>query len=263
MLSLHNNRLNHCLATTEESHSELGAAHDLMADIWEQLRDDRIELSTGKAVQERFCRRFLDKATRIWVNFLRHPADILMSLLLSILLIGIYVAESSGGVLSANIISDTAALASTAKCALVSDIDWSTKAKRRDPLVAQATAYAQQCYNARKGAEGCNYLYKQSIEYTETADDICPFAGKTCALGRNGAHTFDTGFSDASYTGINTAKRYQFRKRTTCAPLIPDGENINITKVGEDVEYDYFGCRRGTNWAMGSGFSMQYCIPLF
>ena len=50
-----------------------------------------------------------------------------------------------------------------------------------------------------------------------------------CAQGRFAAHTFDTGWIEAKHLGLSTAKRYQFRRKTTCAPLVADGEHISMT----------------------------------
>lgn len=105
------------LEIIEESHSELSASTKLITGILRRLRP-RIELSSqAEALNYRRLRsQYAGKIMSVWNNFLRRPMDIVTAFLLSIAFIGIFVAESSGSVLSAGIVSDTTALASSRRC---------------------------------------------------------------------------------------------------------------------------------------------------
>ena len=213
----------HTLDLTEDSHSELGAARDLIGDTLTQLMADQIELladhlSLAKLISKRrICHSFCCKVSKIWTNFLRQPFEVAIRILLSALLIGIFVAESSGSVLSANIVTDTTALASSPRC---------YAPRYRADTSMRAAAYSQQCYNASLGAEGCNYLYNQSLAYAEESKNGCPWKGGICGLRGSAAISFDTGYVLAKYLGINAPERYLFRRRATYTPLIPDSRFI-------------------------------------
>lgn len=205
-------------AAFKNSHSELGAAMELIRGVWDSLRMGRIELSTNRSSGGQ--RQTIQKLQSSWMRFLRQPVDILISLAISAALIGLFVAQSSGSVLSASIVSDSIALASSSSCAAATDNSVSS--------LPRAVAYVTKCYHAKQGADGCNFFYNQTIAYTEKANQTCPFTGQTCARGKNSAVTFDTGLIDAKLLGINAAKHYQFRRKMLCAPLVPDGDFIKL-----------------------------------
>ena len=226
------------LDATEISHSELGAAIMLIGNIWKLLKSARIELSSGSTYGKKNLSRFRAAST-IWKNFLQRPIDVLVSLLLSVFFVAIFVAESTANVLSANIISDTTAIVSSPKCNLryLSHPD------------SNAADYRRKCYRAKLGADGCDFFYNQSIMYSEKSENKCPFPGKTCALEQNPALTLDTGLLDSGLIGINSKKRYLFRRTATCAPLQADGEFINVTKIErwvlnktqKESKYEFYG----------------------
>lgn len=216
------------LATIESSHSELGAALDLITKVFKLLRTDRIQLFIPSPMSRRHCQS-LPKIVRVWNNFLQHPVDVMVPLLLSAAFIGLFVAQLSGSVMSARILTDKIALSTPPRC----NPAWMEPLNTSSSLFYVAAAYTKQCYHAEEGAEGCNFFYKQSIKYIERANQTCPFRGKTCALGRNSALSFDTGLVDAHFLGINAQKKYQFRRKMLCAPLLPDGDFI-ISETGAD-----------------------------
>lgn len=215
-------------AAIENSHSELGAALDLIRSVWNLLRAGCIELFSNNSPEDQG--QTLINIRRSWKNFLRQPVDILMSLLISAALIGLFVAESSGSLLSASIVSDTTALASSSKCAPL------PHGSNLSPF-SRAAAYATKCYDAEHGADGCNYFYNQTISYAEKSNQTCPFLGQTCVWGRNSAVAFDTGLIDAKILGINAAKRFQFRREMLCAPLVPDGGFIRFTETDRKITF--------------------------
>lgn len=251
------------LNATETSHSELGAAMMLIKNIWEFLKSGRIELSSGPTHGKRNWLGFRT-ASKIWKNFLQRPFDIIVSLLLSVFFVAMFVAESTANVLSVNIVGDTSAIVSTPKCNLryVSYKD------------TNAADYRQRCYRAKLGADGCNFFYNQSITYTEKCENNCPFPGGTCARESSPALTLDTGLIDAGLIGINSEKRYHFRRTTTCAPLKADGEFIKITRyeslrdswnestrenyTDRGFTYDFYGRRKRVSDNKGIFWSSPY-----
>ena len=111
---------------------------------------------------------------------------------------------------------------------------------------SDAAAYSEECYRAKFGADGWNFFYNQSIHYTERSNDSCPFAGDTCALGRHSALNLDTGLIDAKVIGINSGKKYQFRRTSSCAPLRPDENFLTVTRDGhglgqDDMHFNLYG----------------------
>lgn len=238
--------MNHNVITTEESHSELGAAHELLENVWKQLGADRIELPLGSTTGAASVTRnqgwrnsVSGNLTKLWTNFLRHPMDIAISIILSVILIGLFVAETSGNILSARIVSDAIAQIHSSNCSIVPP--WEVK---YDPPNYQASRYAQKCYDAPLGSDGCNDFYNQSIGFIERSNDACPFSGNVCAQGRYSALTFDTGYVHAKTIGLNVAQMFYLRRSTTCAPLVPDDQNIRVYNHGSMIAHNLYNCSR-------------------
>ena len=224
------------MTTSESSHSELGAACDVLGNVWEQLRAGRVQLPTRSTPHRgRFSIYFKkletcwEEAARVWRNFLYQPMDIAISLLFSAILIGIFVAESTGSVLSASIVSDTVAVASSSRCF----IPWSGFLGQ----YRRATIYGQQCYDKPQGSDGCNYFFSQEIPYNELLNDTCPFSNDLCGTGLNGSYTLDTEYIDSASIGINAAKPPVFRRKVTYAPYIADDEYKLESKYYTDNAY--------------------------
>lgn len=214
---------NENLETTRTSHSELGAALSLLKNLWNHLGSGRIGLPAGLVSRRK---KWTKTVSRIWTNLIQRPFDIIASIFLSALFVGIFVAESSANVLSANIVSDTTALVSSAKCTFHS------YSRCLLPTGGAALSYSQQCYQAPLGADGCNFFYNQSIGYKEKSEDICPFAWPLCIKARNSTLTFDTGLVDASTIGVNSATQFQFRRTSTCAPLGSNSVLLRFARRG-------------------------------
>ena len=225
---------NEVLPVIEESHSELGAARDLITYPLAELRRNRIELTTDEGHIQEASNDISSFPFRsilaIWSNFMKRPTEIIVSFTVSLVLIGVFVGESTGTVLSANIVGNTMAIASTKRCFAP---DYGKTSLR-------ATAYVDQCYHAAAGTEGCNYFYTQSLGFKEEVVDTCPFAGDICTLLDKPAIKFDTGYLSATLLGINTPKQYQFRRVSFCAPVLNDqprslyeSDNLNFTTPSE------------------------------
>ncbi|MCJ1383780.1 hypothetical protein MMC17_006894 [Xylographa soralifera] len=240
LLTTHHHRSHENVTITQESHSELGAALDVLGNAWNQLTTRSIKLPTyssnRKWIAFSKCRSW---TLIIWRNLLHHSADIITSLVLCTIFIAIFVAECTGSVLSGNIITDGVAISAGLYCAQVlqDSHDYSAYWNHGE----MALTYADRCYGANTATDGCNYLYNQSISYTENPNDPCPFAGDVCLEGSRSALTLDTGWLDAKYLGINSEERFQFRRSTTCSPLVADERYVKeVIDSNGHASYNYY-----------------------
>ena len=218
---------NNILPTTEESHSELGAALTLANMAMHDLRRNRVELTATNEhamdPQQGNSGSLLGPLLRLWENFMKKPLDIIVPLLLSLLFIGVFVAESTGTVMSARIVGDSTALSDSPRCFAPNDT-----------FSSRALAYVDQCYHAALGTEGCNFFYNQSLSYGEKITSECPWLGFRCFNGSKAAIAFDTWYVHLRYLGINSVERYVFRRWAVCAPMItnprrPAWEGTNVS----------------------------------
>ena len=261
-LSSYHQSSHEVVTITEGSHSELGAARDILRNTWGQLTTRPIRLSVHgwNRGQTRFskCRSCVLTLGR---NLLQYSANIITALILAIFLVGIFVAESSGSILSANIITNGVAVSVGTHCAQDADRCYGPSATIEDgcnPLYNyslsytwardshdnqgdMALTYADRCYGASPATDGCSYLYNQSISYTETSNDTCPFAGNVCLEGKKSALRLDTGLLEARYLGINSVERFHFRRSSTCAPLVADERRVKkIIDADGQATYNYY-----------------------
>lgn len=109
----------------------------------------------------------------------------------------------------------------------------------------RATLYVENCYGNNTALEACNLYYNRTISYSEEHNASCPFLGGVCLYGQNSAYALDTDYVDSNVLGINAAKRYQFKRRTTCSPIVMNSSYINYRNVADRpdlsqiVTYDY------------------------
>ena len=264
------------MSTIGNSHSELGAARNLLQSLWLQINEGALTLSedsndsnTASVPSRRTKKKYARIFSRYLENCQRHLAEIALSIFLFTLFCTIFVAESAGSVLSAIIVGDTTALIQSSRCAIPPD-SYAQSAS----LQSRAAAYADRCYDStaenRQAGNLCNYYYNQSLAYKTKSNATCPFAGQTCAQGRSAAFALDTGYIDASYLGFNSGRRLTFRRETTCAPLLADNEFIIARNPREGAPvgppYSYYNCSFGRwggipNYDF-SGFAFAYVSHL-
>ena len=87
---------------------------------------------------------------------------------------------------------------------------------------ARTSQYARSCYDTldTSSSFGCNFFYNQSIAFSTSFRQTCPFrSSELCLKGLYSAVTFDTGLVDASTLGINALVAHKFRRMTSCSPL--------------------------------------------
>lgn len=89
-------------------------------------------------------------------------------------------------------------------------------------------AYVRACYGAYPENSLCDVMINRRIPWTGSRDN-CPFKGQ-CVGGDNGtAYTMDTGNVTAHYFGINTVSKLSIRKRSTCAPILMEPYQVEIS----------------------------------
>jgi hypothetical protein len=117
----------------------------------------------------------------------------------------------------------------------------------------RAVSYAETCYGETAVAEACNIFYNRTISYSVTHNASCPFSGHTCLEGDSSAYTLDTGFVDYNVLGINAEQRFQFRRKTTCAPLVTNYPYLQYFR--DENNNSWVGYRYGKNGANNLTFA--------
>ena len=202
--------------------SELSAARRIIATTLSSLRDYRIQLPS---VRSRHRYGWLSRLQgclsnsgipQTWNNLLRQPFDVIASICLALLFVAVFVAESSGAIFSASVLTDSVALATSSNCSILTA---NAPQLVRNRLARRAALYRDQCYHGGRRANGCDFFYNQSISFTDVSDVPCPFEGSICIPGPTNAYTMDTGYVQAKALGINSAEKLYFRRRATCSPI--------------------------------------------
>ena len=72
-----------------------------------------------------------------------------------------------------------------------------------------------------------------------------------CKFGNSAVFTMDSGFVNANILGINSKRPFEFRRRTTCSPLIDNQRVVqsrNISRLIVELTYRYDALRNSTGW---------------
>ena len=142
-------------------------------------------------------------------RLIRILVDTLVSLAFAFFLIAIFVAESTGAVLSANIFADNSAVLTSPLC-----VNLAPSSPRSE---GDAFKYQQACYEVTATDARCNAYVNRTITYTDQIETHCPFKDAICL---EPAYSLDTGFVNAKVIGLNTARDYFVRRTTSCAPIL-------------------------------------------
>ena len=191
--------LAHNLHLSQHSHSELSAARDILRNAWEEIRMNNIRLPSPESRWSRlehlpFTHLSVPIAFKRLVGI---SADTLVSLTLAFLLVAIFVAESTGAVLSANIFGDNHAISVSPNC---------TSLASMSPVTNQDVSdYQRLCYDASSMDTRCNIYVNRTILYTEHSNTSCPFIDGVCL---QPAYTLDTGYDRSQHgTGLFCAEK--------------------------------------------------------
>ena len=94
-------------------------------------------------------------------------------------------------------------------------------------LADSSWAYSRNCYMTNESNVGqCSVFATPRLHFDSFYNISCPFQNSICKGQTNSAMAMDTGLLDShSMFGFNArpTERIQFRKRTTCAPIMTDG----------------------------------------
>ena len=203
--------------------SELSAARRIIATTLSYLHAYRIQLPNVRSrhrygwlnrLEDRLAN---SRVSQVWDNVLRQPFDVIASICLALLFVAVFVAESSGAIFSASVLSDSVALATSPNCSILAAY---APDRVTSQLARRAALYRDQCYRSgRRRANGCSFFYNQTIAFTDASDEPCPFERDYCRPGPTNAYTLDTGYVEAKVLGINSAENLYFRRRATCSPM--------------------------------------------
>lgn len=118
-------------------------------------------------------------------------------------------------------------------------------------LTETALAYADACYGSHQSTASCPTSLTRRIPYNTSTGSICPFPNKKmCKFGSSAVFTMDSDFVNANILGINSKRPFEFRRRTTCSPVIDDQTVVlsrNFSGTVIELTYRYDGKRNSTN----------------
>ena len=179
------------------------------------------------------------------VKMLRHPSGkwLSISLMLCSGLLGFmsFTGVTVGGILGANIVLGSTALCSSSDCGWHFLPKGSPVGRAEVPSQAvkyfvdneaAAAAHESKCSSTWSSPE-CGNFVENRLPYNTLDNTPCPFRGDVCSQGPKSAFTLDTGHLDASMLGVNSCKRYLFRRNTLCAPLVANATYIRHSEAPE------------------------------
>ena len=199
---------------------------------------------------------------RIWINIIDEPRRSTYILFCMLSLFAIYVGLQTIAISSSFMIGGSAATIKRGVCAnyiniepLGWDLDvihaFSAHHSYHNSLAESALSYATSCYQTAKTSTSCDIALTRSLPYNISTNSSCPFPAPTmCKLGDDFVHTLDTGFINARSLGINSASNFEFRRRTTCSPVI-DNSTFVQPKTSSDnvtVRIQYLYGPEWTGW---------------
>lgn len=129
---------------------------------------------------------------------------------------------------------------------------------------AAYNSYASQCYPTARveQSESCRPYVKPKLSYTITRNATCPFDDEICRL-KSDNLILDSGQLDSHDDfGLNSpkGKRFSFRVKSQCAPLVTEG--FSKIHTPEDEQYTqsvqyYYGKALGVISTKDSSFTYQ------
>ena len=109
--------------------------------------------------------------------------------------------------------------------------------------VESALRYAEACYSANTLLNQCHSFLTRTIPHNTTHGTACPFPESgLCKQGNSSGFTLDTGFLNANLLGVNIDSPFEFRRRTTCAPVVDNTTYVHLRNVSHKhvrIEYRY------------------------
>jgi hypothetical protein len=180
-------------------------------------------------------RHLLDRWFNVTKNFKEETWSFALVSALMLMLFGLFIGDQVLAISVAGIFSGPIGLSESPSCG---NWDFFNNILTMPQLLSgmatvdiaqqRSISYVDSCYSNEAVTEGCNIYYNRTVSYSEEHNTSCPFPGDVCLYGQTSAYTLDTGFTDSNLLGINAAKRYQFRRRTTCSPVVTNSSYIGI-----------------------------------
>lgn len=88
-----------------------------------------------------------------------------------------------------------------------------------------------------------------AIPHNTRVENSCPFLDRgMCKYKNNTALVMDTEFLSARLLGINSPRQFEFRRQTSCSPIVDTEKYIRIQNISDDileVEYHYWNNQLG------------------
>jgi len=170
--------------------------------------------------------------------------DLILLIFGGLVFLGAYVGFVILSILTARLATDTTALSASPDCGVylpsanLSTIFNISRPYEFDTQLESAT-WAERCYHAEDGADGCNLLLQQSINYTIEDNSNCLFLDDMCYGGASSAISFSTDAINARALGINTPGTFEFQRNTTCSPLNMNHTFIKLHQNRSEYTFSY------------------------
>lgn len=208
----------------EQSHAPEEVVAHGVREFWAILRyvwsNNRIRLHVNGPVLQQIT----EKARRLWENFLNKREELFSITMIVSFCATVFAAFTAAATAVAHLELDNIALSTSPDCGY-----WQSHNSAKLEIFAlnraeeQTANYYQNCYEMNPSLQDCNLYARRELFSRMTDNDDCPFKGDVCLLGNKSAISFDTGYVDSKYLGINSRQRPFYRRRTVCAPLVTDG----------------------------------------
>ena len=165
-------------------------------------------------------------------------------LVVIVLLFAIYVGLQVTAISSGFIIGDSAAPIKGGTCAYyvtAGHLNWEKHGSGADhgyqnSLADSTIGYTRACYHSNVFTNLCSRTLSRTILHNTSSGSTCPFPNKAmCKNGDSSVFTMDSDFVDANSLGINSPRKSEFRRRTTCSLVLDNERFVQSHIVSENV----------------------------
>lgn len=122
-------------------------------------------------------------------------------------------------------------------------LGFSAHHSHQSSLTESALSNAASWYKEAGSSTFWDTALRRNILYQILVNNSCPFPESgMCKYGNNSVYSLDTGFIDARVLGINSAKNFEFRRRTTCSPVLDNDHFVQLETVSDnilEIRYSY------------------------
>ena len=194
----------------------------------------------------------LHSLRRTFKNIIEEPGASAYIVLLMLLLIAVYVGIQMIATSSSFILGDSSATIRNGACAYYVTgrwsnnweiLDFSAHNSHQSSLTESALNYASACYQSGESTSRCPVAQVRTISHNISRSNSCPFPNKAmCKISNSSVFNMDSGFVNAHSLGINSARNFEFRRRTACSPVIDNDTFVQIHKRNEEeatIRYVY------------------------